>query len=240
MISIFLKHPIHLKWYEFFWNLLYISNAINFSETTYTSQMLSIFLKHPIHLKWYQYFWNILYISNDMNFSETSYTSQMLSIFLKHPIHLKWYQYFWNILYISNAIYFSENILYISSDINISETSCISQVISIFLKHPVYLKWYQYFWNILYISNDINISETSRISQMISIFLKHHYAYMCIKRRNNWLITNIRMSFQLKIIYRREKKTNKIYSVTLTLVLKEEIIDRQQRLSILFLLKLIH
>ena len=67
-ISIFLKHPIHLKWYQFFWNTLYISSDINFSETPYTSQVISIFLKHPIHLKGYQFFWNTLYISSDINF----------------------------------------------------------------------------------------------------------------------------------------------------------------------------
>ena len=33
MIWIFPKHPIDLKWYQFFWNALYISNYIKYYET---------------------------------------------------------------------------------------------------------------------------------------------------------------------------------------------------------------
>ena len=33
IISIFLKHPVHLKWYQFFWNTLYISKDTKFFDT---------------------------------------------------------------------------------------------------------------------------------------------------------------------------------------------------------------
>ena len=60
MISSFLKHPVYLRWYQVFWNILYISDDIKFSETSH--------------------------ISHDIKFSETSCISQMISSFLKHPV----------------------------------------------------------------------------------------------------------------------------------------------------------
>ena len=66
---------------------------------------------------------NAMYISNAINFSEAPCTFQMisifseapctfqmLSIFLKHPVHFKWYHFFWSTLYISNDINFSETL----------------------------------------------------------------------------------------------------------------------------------
>ena len=70
MTSNFLKHPVHLKWYQIFWNTLYISKDIEFFE-------------HPVRLKWFQIFWNTLYISNDIKYFETPCTSQMISNFFK-------------------------------------------------------------------------------------------------------------------------------------------------------------
>ena len=99
-IWIFLKHHVHLKWYQFFQNDLSISNDINFYKIPCPSKMISNFLKYPVHLKWYQFFWNTMYISNDINntlsisndinFSITHCTFQMISIFPKWSIHLKW------------------------------------------------------------------------------------------------------------------------------------------------------
>ena len=120
MISIFLKQHVHFKWYQFFWNNLYISNDINFFwNNMYISNDINFFWNNMYISNDINFFWNNLYISNDINFSETTCTFQMISIFLKQPVHFKWYQFFWNNLYISN-------------DINFSETTCTFQMISIF------------------------------------------------------------------------------------------------------------
>ena len=163
MISIFLKHPAHLKEKE------------KISES-------------PVYLNWYLFFWNTqkisykkkkfwitLYIWTDIYFSETPCRS-----------HIK-RKNFWIALYIWTDIYFSETpcrshikrknfwiALYIWTDIYFSETPCTSQIKrKKFLNQPVYLNWYLFFWNTVYISNDITFLETLSTSEMISLFLKH-------------------------------------------------------------------
>ena len=112
MISIFIKHSVHHKRYQFLSNTLYITNDINFYQILCTSQIISIFIKHSVH-------------HNNINFYQTLCTSQMISIFIKHSVHHKWYQ-------------FLSNTLYITNDINFYQTLCTSQIISIFIKHSVY------------------------------------------------------------------------------------------------------
>ena len=75
MISILLKHSVHLKWYQLFWNILYILNDINSSETPCISEILSIFFQQPEHLKWYSFFWNTLYINSEWIFKTVSFIS---------------------------------------------------------------------------------------------------------------------------------------------------------------------